>query len=128
MSRIRFSLNWFVLAPVLILISIGFVMVLSTSPVVGAANYSDSYFFVKKHLIFIFLGILALGLGYLIPHQTYKTYLGLGFSLSLFLLILTFVPGIAVQTGGASRWIRLDRKSTRLNSSHSQQSRMPSSA
>ena len=29
---------------------------------------------------------------------------------------------------GSNRWASLDRKSTRLNSSHSQQSRMPSSA
>ena len=32
------------------------------------------------------------------------------------------------QVGGTPRFVTRDRKSTRLNSSHSQQSRMPSSA
>ena len=38
-------------------------------------------------------------------------------------LVVTFPPG-----GAPDILARLDRKSTRLNSSHSQQSRMPSSA
>ena len=42
-------------------------------------------------------------------------------------------PGVGVSTGGQSYPVTIttdmpDRKSTRLNSSHSQQSRMPSSA
>ena len=42
-------------------------------------------------------------------------------------LLDTFTAGI-VLTGTEIKSIRLDRKSTRLNSSHSSQSRMPSSA
>ena len=38
------------------------------------------------------------------------------------------IPGFMIQGGGFEPGMRQDRKSTRLNSSHIQKSRMPSSA
>ena len=46
----------------------------------------------------------------------------------LFFLALSVPAAYAAMKLRPSLWGRLDRKSTRLNSSHSQQSRMPSSA
>ena len=51
---------------------------------------------------------------------------------AIFVVLLTLTPVLAgaAETGKAKpvAWLALDRKSTRLNSSHSDRSRMPSSA
>ena len=66
------------------------------------------------------------------PGQQTQSVL-LGFAAGVMLAASFFsliMPGVEVlQTGGASRgWAAGDRKSTRLNSSHTDISRMPSSA
>ena len=50
------------------------------------------------------------------------------FSIAPFLLIVTAVAGLFFGEGAAKGEIFIDRKSTRLNSSHEIPSRMPSSA
>ncbi len=92
---------------ILALIVLGSIMLLSTSSVVGFANYSDSYFFIKKHCFFIILGIICLLAGLNIPHQRYKEYAMPGLLVSTLLLIGPFLPVIGVKAGGASRWLNL---------------------
>jgi cell division protein FtsW len=91
----------------LALIFIGSIMLLSTSAVVGFANYSDGYFFIKKHCLFIFLGAVCFLAGLSLPHQIYKKYVMPGLIVSTLLLIGTFLPVIGVNAGGASRWLNL---------------------
>ena len=43
-------------------------------------------------------------------------------------MYIVLVYDISQSEAGQKRWSRIDRKSTRLNSSHSDRSRMPSSA
>jgi cell division protein FtsW len=92
---------------VLCLVMIGGIMIMSTSSVVGEANYNDSYYFIKKHLVFLVMGIVAMGVGIKFPHQKYRKYALPGFLFSLVLLVCPLIPGIGVKTYGASRWINL---------------------
>ena len=64
--------HWMLMVPVLFLLIIGFVMLLSTSSVVGYANFQDSYFFIKKHILFLCIGSVAFFLGFFIPNKVYK--------------------------------------------------------
>lgn len=91
----------------IVLIVIGLVMMISTSSVIGFSTYNDSYYFIKKHLLYIFLGIGTFLVGFKIPYFTYKKIAVNGFFLSLILLVLTLVSPIGVTLGGASRWINL---------------------
>jgi cell division protein FtsW len=92
---------------VISLLSIGCIMVVSTSSVVGFANYQDSYFFIRKHFIYIALGFVWFILGIYFPHKKYKEYLPYIICFSLLLLIGPFIKGIGVSVGGASRWVNL---------------------
>jgi cell division protein FtsW len=93
--------------PSAILIFLGLIMIFSTSPTVGLSNYNDPYFFIKRHLIYLFLGSFALLITVKIPHQLYRKLLIPGFFLSILCLIFTLIPPFGVSIGGASRWLNL---------------------
>lgn len=99
--------DWLILLCTGILIVIGILMIFSTSSVVGAANYSDSYYFIKKHAVYLILGTIALLIGMGINHEFYKKVLGIGLVGSLLLMLGTFIPGLGVKVGGATRWINI---------------------
>ncbi|MBG91096.1 MAG: putative lipid II flippase FtsW [Actinobacteria bacterium] len=102
-----FRLHWMFFACVLALLVIGFLMLLSTSSVVGVANYQNGYYFVKRQSIYLLVGLAAFFVGAWVPNQLYKQYMRWLFFGVLILLGLTLVPGIGVKTGGASRWLNL---------------------
>ena len=92
--------------PILGLLSIGLVMMFSTSSIVGYANYNDAYFFIKRHFIYLFLAIAAFFVGFITPHEWYKKMLSGSFVASVILLLLTLSP-LGVSIGGAKRWLNL---------------------
>lgn len=81
-------------------------MIFSTSSIVGFSNYNDSYFFIKRHLIFIILGMGAFIFGLVCPYQVYQKRLGLICIVTVALLLLTLSP-LGIKVGGAQRWIDL---------------------
>ncbi|MFT5170448.1 MAG: cell division protein FtsW [Candidatus Marinamargulisbacteria bacterium] len=97
--------DFVLLMPVAILVTIGIIMVLSTSHVVGFTNFGDGYFFIKKHLFYVVLSIIALAIGAVVPYSLYRKYALWGIGLSVVLLLLTFAPGIGQKIGGANRWL-----------------------
>lgn len=82
-------------------------MIFSTSAVVGLQNYQDSYYFIKKHFLHLFLGFFLFGFAYVYPYRKYERWAMPGIVVALFFLLLTYVPGIKVISGGAARWINL---------------------
>ena len=115
------------------LLMIGLVMVYSASialpdnPRTGG-NYSSSYFLIR-HTVSLMVAFVAAVIAFQIPLNTWERIGPWVFVVSIALLIVELIPYVGKTINGARRWISLgDRKSTRLNSSHSQQSRMPSSA
>src|SRR5210317_1787659 len=95
---------------ILLLFTIGlFFSLVSTSLIASDKLETNSYSFFFKHLIYIFLGITIIILLSIID----------SISLLKFSLIFFFIILISLFL------VPLDRKSTRLNSSHIQKSRMP---
>lgn len=89
------------------LLTIGMIMIFSTSSIVGLKYYNNSFFFIKKHIIFLILGSVMCVLGYRIPYTKYKKIAFAGFCISTVITYLSLVPGIGVEVGGAKRWINL---------------------
>jgi cell division protein FtsW len=89
------------------LIVIGIIMIISTSSVVGYTGYNDSYYFIKKHCLYLLMGIGLFTLGLKTPHERYSKWGAWGLAISCILVALTMVPGIGVMAFGARRWINL---------------------
>jgi cell division protein FtsW len=82
-------------------------MMMSVSPVVSLSMYNDPFAYLRKYLLFLFLGLGSFILGVRIPVERYRPYALHGLLLSMVLLILVHVPIIGRTAGGAARWINI---------------------
>lgn len=95
-----------VLFPSLLLIS-GVVMVYSASSIIADKRFGDSFFFLKRHLVYAVLSILVMTVTAKIDYQHIRkvTYPVLLFSFVL--LVIVLIPSVGVEVGGATRWLRI---------------------
>jgi len=77
----------------------------STSSVVGDKLNKESYFFLKKHIFFVFLGFLIIFFISLVEEKIIKKYFPIIFIFSFLLLLL--VPFIGIEVKGSKRWLDL---------------------
>ena len=98
------SLQIFVFSIVALLV-LGVVMLLSTS--VFIADRADIYHDVHRQIVWLVLGIIVCALTSSIDYHFWNRSKWAWFSVSLFLLILCFVPPFAQPANGSSRWIGL---------------------
>ena len=86
-----------VLGSVALLIIVGLMMVLSASSVNAYLSFDDSYFYVKRQLIFLGVGVLGAFTIMKLPPSTLRLLSWFGVALAAILLILTYTPlGIEV--------------------------------
>ncbi len=95
------------LACVTSLILIGLIMVASSTVDFAAAKFSNPLFFLKKHFIFIILGLLVLSIVVRIKVKFYYDYGQYFLILAIILSLLVHVPGLGKTVNGATRWIDL---------------------
>ena len=95
------------LACVTSLILIGLIMVASSTIDFAAAKFSNPFFFLKKHFIFIILGLLFLSIVARIKVKFYYDYGQYFLILAIILSLLVHVPGLGKTVNGATRWIDL---------------------
>ncbi len=95
------------LACVTSLILIGLVMVASSTVDFAAAKFSNPLFFLKKHFIFILIGLLILSILMRIRVKFYYDYGQYFLILAIILSLLVHVPGLGKTVNGATRWIDL---------------------
>lgn len=98
--------DYLFLFSVLALTAVGLVMVFSASPTM-ALKLGDSYYFLKRHVLYLLLGFAALYLSLRIDLKILKKWSGLILILSVLLLLSVYVPGVGKKISGASRWIDL---------------------
>ncbi len=92
---------------VVALLSLGIVMLASTSSVKGEASFGDPQFFLKRQLAWLVVGIvIAPMIARFDYHWWQKLFIPMTL-LSIALLALVFVPPIGVKLSGSSRWLRL---------------------
>lgn len=93
------------LVAVVVLTAIGAVFIYSASNYSARATYGDEYFFVKKQVIGIILGIAAMIFTAFYDYERLKKFTVVISVVSFVLLGLVFVPGLGVENYGARRWI-----------------------
>lgn len=90
---------------IIILSLFGLIMIFSASSPSAFTLYGDSFYFVKKQLIWTVLGFGALFIFASFDYKLYKKYAGIIYIIDIIALLL--VLAIGVETKGAKRWINL---------------------
>lgn len=88
---------------ILILSAIGSVMIFSASYANAAVRYGDSLYYIKRQILWLALGLLAMFLFSRPSPAFYRAYTPLAFALTVVLLLAVLLVGES--GGGAKRWI-----------------------
>ena len=87
--------------------SLGFVMVASSSIYVADEMTGDPFYFASRQLIFISVGLLAMIIFLLLPSDFLFKSDWVFMLISILLLVALFIPDIGTSVNGSIRWIRL---------------------
>jgi len=99
-----------------LLTGLGVLMVLSASSVYAEVNYGDPYYFAKRQVMFLVIG---LGAAWLLTRLSPRILRSIGWPaliITLILLMLTFTP-LGVTVSGNRNWVQFGSSWTRLQPS-----------
>ncbi|NWL86810.1 MULTISPECIES: stage V sporulation protein E [unclassified Paenibacillus] len=105
MNKSRKAPDFWLLASILSLLTIGIVMVYSAGSVLGFHDYGDSFYFVKRQALFAVLGLVAMFFTMNFDYRLLKRYAKIGLIICFALLVIVLIPGIGVVRGGARSWL-----------------------
>lgn len=107
-QKIQRPFDMYLLFVTLLLVFTGMVMVFSSSAVLARENYNDSYFFLKKEIIYVLIGLIFLFAMKSIPYRLYWRAVYPLLLLTFLLMVATLIYNkIVGQTMNVSRWIHL---------------------
>jgi cell division protein FtsW len=95
-----------VLGSVALLLIVGIMMVLSASSVNAYLTHGDSYFYVKRQVIFLGVGVLGAFTIMKLPQSTLRLLSWFGVGIATVLLILTYTP-LGISVNGNRNWLYL---------------------
>jgi len=81
-------------------------MIYSSSSIYAWEKYGDSFYFLKRHLAFLSVGLILGFLAMVIDYRLFRKYAHLMIWIALFLLVLVLIPGLGREVSGARRWFR----------------------
>ena len=101
----RFDMDMPLLLASLALLSLGLVMVSSASMEVAAGQLGNPLYYMKRQLVYVVIGIIAL-LGTLaVPLKLWEQSRFLLLVLAFVLLVAVLIPGVGREVNGSWRWI-----------------------
>ena len=92
---------------VLGLISIGIVVLASTSSVKGAGSFGDAQYFLKRQLLWLCASCVVAAVAIFFDYHWWQRFAVPVCVGTVILLVLVFVPHVGHTSHGSSRWIRL---------------------
>ncbi|CDX03028.1 stage V sporulation protein E [Desulfitobacterium hafniense DP7] len=95
------------LGAILALLTIGIVMVYSSSAVKGYVMYDDPYHFLKMEVMWVVAGLVAMILAMTLDLDLMRRWAKPALIIAIVLLIMVKIPGIGRRVNGADRWIGL---------------------
>ena len=101
----RGSIDYAFLFLIMLLLSIGLVMLLSSSAPAGASKFDNSYHFFFKQIVFVFIGLIGMVFFSKLDYRIYRKFAVPIFGVCAFLLVLVAIPGIGVKLNGSRRWL-----------------------
>ncbi|MFA6667223.1 MAG: putative lipid II flippase FtsW [Bacilli bacterium] len=98
-------MNPIIISCVLFLAFFGVVMIYSASYYSADLSYDDGFYYARKQLIGVILGIIALIICFNIDFNRLQKYGFIALIISIIILALVFIPWLGVTNYGATRWI-----------------------
>jgi cell division protein FtsW len=89
------------------LASVGVVMVASSSIAVADSQHIGEFYFLKKYLLFLALGLAAAGVAVRTELKLLERFAFPLLALAFVLLLAVFVPHLGMRINGARRWLNL---------------------
>ncbi|RUT36379.1 stage V sporulation protein E [Paenibacillus zeisoli] len=105
MSKTRHAPDIWLLICILALLAIGMVMVYSAGSVLAFHDYGDSFYFVKRQLLFAVLGLISMFFTMNLDYRNLRKYSRPILIVCFILLVIVLIPGIGVVRGGARSWL-----------------------
>ncbi|WP_018664077.1 stage V sporulation protein E [Heyndrickxia acidiproducens] len=87
------------------LLAIGLMMVYSASEIVAEYKYKDSFYFLKRQLLFAGLGVVAMFMMLRVDYWIWRRWAKPILIICFVLLILVLIPGIGLERNGSRSWI-----------------------
>lgn len=100
-------LNIYIIITLLIILCIGLYMVYSSSFIWASFYHNDSFYYFKRQLIFIIIGLILMFLLSKINLKSLRKYSFILLLISYLSLILVIIPGIGVQINGSRSWFKI---------------------
>lgn len=92
---------------VVVLVAVGIVMIYSASAIYAYGNTGDSLYFLKKHIIYLLVGLVMMFAAMSFDINDLKKFSKPAMLLSILLLVMVLIPHIGRETSGARRWFRI---------------------
>jgi cell division protein FtsW len=89
------------------LICLGMIMIYSASCVNALENFHDSLYYLKRHVLFLAMGLIAAFAVMMVDYRQLQPHARLLLGISLFLLVLVLIPHLGKESYGARRWFKL---------------------
>lgn len=99
------SPDFIIFFAVISLLAIGVVMVYSSSAVSAYVNFQDSFYFLKRQIIWVLLGLVAMVFTMNIDYHAWGKLSKPVLIVTIILLILVLIPGLGRVVNGARRWL-----------------------
>ena len=106
MERIRKYADPPLLIAIVLLLIIGVFMVASSSFTEGLAEYGKGTHFLERHLLFLIIGMVAAGAGYVLPLKVFQRLALPMWALSMVLCAALYTR-LGVNVNGATRWLAI---------------------
>lgn len=99
--------DWGIVIAVTFLISIGTLMVYSTSSVFALEKFGNPNYFLKRHVVYLSIGLVFMIALMKINYVYLRKIVYPAYLLGILMLILVLIPGIGKEVSGARRWLEL---------------------
>jgi len=99
--------DYILLGVIIILLVLGILILASVSASFSQEKFGTPYYFLKRQILWIILGIILAFLVFRISLDFLKKLAPILLLINLILLAMVFLPGIGTKFGGAERWITL---------------------
>ncbi|HDT15723.1 MAG TPA: hypothetical protein ENN55_05890, partial [Firmicutes bacterium] len=85
----------------------GFIMVYSSSSVIAYDRYGDSGYFLKRQILWSFIGMFVGIILFKMGPDRLKKYVGYALAAGIVMIYAVHFPGFGKTAGGATRWLTI---------------------